>query len=134
MQVGLPETAGSNGKPDDKEKRDFQASGSQQEKEKAAERSTDNEAQAHQQLQQLKKQHRLQLQERNRQICHLQEDREKLRRSLRKAESDLRFASQSAPAAQVLHNTVEVVLLPEVHLVSTMTWPVFGQHPVCICS
>ena len=105
-QVGLPETAGSNGKPDDKEKRELHASGSQQEKEKAAERSLDNEAQAQQQLQQLKKQHRLQLQERNRQICHLQEDREKLRRSLRKAESDLRSAHCSAPTAQVLQTTV----------------------------
>ncbi|KAL0019230.1 hypothetical protein WJX79_000032 [Trebouxia sp. C0005] len=38
LDVGLPETAGSNGKPDDKEKREFQASGSQQEKDKAAER------------------------------------------------------------------------------------------------
>lgn len=117
MQVGLPETAGSNGKPDDKEKREFQASGSQQEKDKAAERSMDNDAQAHQQLQQLKKQHRLQLQERNRQICHLQEDREKLRRSLRKAESDLRFARCSAFTAQLLHNTVDIVLLPNVRLV-----------------
>ena len=106
MQVGLPETAGSNGKPDDKEKSEFHASGSQQEKEKAAERSLDNEAQAQQQLQQLKKQHRLQLQERNRQICHLQEDREKLRRSLRKAESDLRSARCSAPTAQGLQTTV----------------------------
>ncbi len=134
MQVGLPETAGSNGKPDDKEKREFQASGSQQEKEKAAERFMDNEAQAHQQLQQLKKQHRLQLQERNRQICHLQEDREKLRQSLRKAESNLRFAVYSAPTAQVLHDAVNAVLLPEMHLVLTLTWPVFCQHPVCICS
>lgn len=35
----------------------------------------------------------MQLQERNRQICHLQEDRERLRLSLRKVESDLRFVS-----------------------------------------
>ncbi|KAL0031579.1 hypothetical protein WJX77_008117 [Trebouxia sp. C0004] len=38
LDVGLPETAGSNGKPDFEENREFQASGSQQEKEKAAER------------------------------------------------------------------------------------------------
>ena len=75
IQVGLPEAAGSNGRPEDKEK----------------EKVVDEEPNT--QLQQLKKQHRMQLQERNRQICHLQEDRETLRHSLRKAESDLRFLS-----------------------------------------
>lgn len=115
LDVGLPETAGSNGKPDDKEKSEFHASGSQQEKEKAAERSLDNEAQAQQQLQQLKKQHRLQLQERNRQICHLQEDREKLRRSLRKAESDLREA-QDAVLCTICHkNKRNCLILPCLH-------------------
>ena len=54
-----------------------------------------------QQMQQLKKQHRLQLQERNRQICHLQEDREKLRRSLRKTESELRYATAFWFAADI---------------------------------
>ena len=74
IQVGQPEAAGSNGRPEDKEK------------EKVTEEDPGTE-----QLQQLKKQHRMQLQERNRQICHLQEDRERLRHSLRKVESDLRF-------------------------------------------
>ena len=71
-QVGRTETAGSNGRPETRDK------------------GGEEETVAQQQMQQLKKQHRLQLQERNRQICHLQEDREKLRRSLRKAEDDLR--------------------------------------------
>ena len=84
VQVGLPEAAGSNGKAEDKEKP----------------KVADEEPSA-QQLLQLKKQHRLQLQERNRQICHLQEDREKLRRSLRKAESDLRF-EPAKPACHCL--------------------------------
>lgn len=84
VQVGLPETAGSSGRAEDKDK-------------------AVDEDPSPQQLQQLKKQHRTQLQERNRQICHLQEDREKLRQSLRKAESDLRLVSAMAcsPAFEV---------------------------------
>ena len=73
LQSGFQEKAGSNGKVEDKGKV-----------------TAADEEPSPQQLQQLKKHHRLQLQERNRQICHLQEDREKLKRSLRKAESDLR--------------------------------------------
>ena len=73
VQVGLPEAAGSSGKAEDKEKE-----------------VVDEEPGPHQ-LQQLKKQHRTQLQERNRQICQLQEDRDRLRQSLRKAETELRL-------------------------------------------
>lgn len=78
VQVGLPEAAGSSGRAEDKEVVD--------------------EEPGPQQLQQLKKQHRTQLQERNRQICQLQEDREKLRQTLRKAEKDLRLVSTMLPA------------------------------------
>lgn len=83
VQVGLPEAAGSSGRAEDKEK------------------EVVDEEPGPQQLQQLKKQHRTQLQERNRQICQLQEDREKLRQTLRTAEKDLRLVSTMLPA--VLH-------------------------------
>lgn len=100
LQVGLPETAGSNGKPDDREK----------------EKVADDELNAHQhQLQLLKKQHRLQLQERNRQICHLQEDREKLRKSLRKAESDLRDAQDTVLCTICHKNKRNCLILPCLH-------------------
>lgn len=93
----MPEAAGSNGKPDDREKEKGHDRAAQK-----VEKAADNEMNTQQQLQQLKKQHRLQLQERNRQICHLQEDREKLRRSLRQAETDVRYAAFASETVMAL--------------------------------
>ena len=99
-QVGLPEAAGSNGKADDI----IDTSDQRQDK------SANDDSAGQDQLNHLKKtfdsaksQHRLQLQERNRQIGHLQEDREKLKRLLKKAEGDVRCAlSQCAVRTQYM--------------------------------
>lgn len=96
MQVGLPEAAGSSGKVEDIVDTPLPK------KDKPA-----NDASAtEQQLQQLKSQfdaakaqHRLQLQERNRQIGRLQEDREKLKGLLKQAEGDVRSACSAFDSA-----------------------------------
>lgn len=88
LQVGLPDAAGSSGKAE-----------VHNESQDRKQDKCPNVDPALQQLQQLKNnfdaakaQHRLQLQERNRQIGHLQEDRERARKLLKKAEGDVRSA------------------------------------------
>ena len=92
MQVGQPEAAGSSGKVEDVVETPL----SKQDK---PAKPVNGVSATEQQLQQLKSQfdaakaqHRLQLQERNRQIGRLQEDREKLKGLLKQAEGDVRSA------------------------------------------
>ena len=99
MQVGQPEAAGSSGKVEDfvdtpLSKQDKPA------------KPVNGVSATEQQLQQLKSQfdaakaqHRLQLQERNRQIGRLQEDREKLKGLLKQAEGDVRSACNAFDSA-----------------------------------